>query len=84
MPTDQATRTRTPIHHGWHTRMRYMGALLALICASFAALEPAQAQGNGLPSNWREDKALLEYAKKHFKLLEIKYKNRVTNYKDVI
>lgn len=64
MPTDQATRTRTPIHHRWNTRMRYMGALLALICASFAALEPAHAQGNGLPPNWREDKALLEYATK--------------------
>lgn len=26
----------------------------------------------------------MEYAKKHFKLLDIKYKNRVTNYKDII
>ena len=64
MSKDRATGTRTTIHHWWHTRMRYMGALPALICASFAALEPAHAQGNGLPPNWREDKALLEYATK--------------------
>lgn len=65
MSKDRATSTRTTIHRRWHTRMRYMGALLVLICASFTALKPAHAQGNGLPPNWREDKALLEYATKH-------------------
>ena len=60
----RATSTRTARHHGLHTRMRYIGALLALICISLPALEPAHAQGNGLPPNWREDKELLEYATK--------------------
>ena len=64
MSKGHATSTRTARRHRLHARMRYIGALLALICTSFTALEPAHAQGNGLPPNWREDKALLEYATK--------------------
>ena len=65
MSKDRATDTRTASQHEWHARKKYMSALLALICIFLTTLQPAHAQENGLPPNWREDKALLEYASKH-------------------
>lgn len=42
----------------------FICALLMMVVTLSTAVAPAHAQQNGLPANWREDKALIEYATK--------------------
>ena len=64
MSKHRQTAARTVFPQVRYKRMGIMFALLTLVGVTSTAVPPAHAQQNGLPANWREDKALVDYATK--------------------